>query len=663
MVGQIRKRVDCDVHPYLEDHDDTKLHFFTRIATRMRRRMRSRQFVLLIGLFTFAGFSIYYLRTPAFPSTSGGITPPNTIPKSPKQPSAQRPVTEKEKTESYHIGSAHPIWQLIKDNEQKFKQMIDGQSKSLEEAVAEYRRRYGIPPPPNFDKWYDFAKAKNVQLIDEYDSIHQALTPFWGLRPSTIRGRAREALGFNNNLIGALIRKGEVKKIDGGEDWQQEATTGMMKEFIQYLPDMDLCFNIHDEPRVVVPYDDLSRLVGNAKNINMPAANAVAKPRNSWSPKPADIGDGSRIDEVKLTRFNVFAHQPTWTHSRMSCSPDSPARALEDGTPQDDYSTYAVGELGFVYNQTAFSDICQSPSFSETYGFFDRPNAFNIVHDLFPIFSQSKISSFNDILYPSPWYWYGKVPYNENSDIAWSEKADKIYWRGSTTGGFSRDGGWRRQHRQRVVQKINARDQAKILVNLGDGESQEDWQVKEVPRSDFKEIFDIYFSFIGQCDQGDCDAQIEFFDVKETAKQQDAWQYKYLLDIDGNAFSGRFYAFLKSKSLVYKLAIFREWHEEWLKPWVHFIPLSLRGDEWIESVRWFAGEAAGKKEAERVALQGKNWADQVLRNEDLEVWFFRLLLEYIFPPIHLPEHRTKHVNCRYGRLVDDDREIIGYSGA
>ena len=589
--------------------------------------MRSRQFVLLIGLLTFAGFSIYYLRTPPLPPTSRGISPPNSIPQSPKPPSAQSPVTDKEKPEPYHIGTAHPIWQLIKDNERKYEEMIEHQSKSLEEAVAEYRRRYGIPPPPNFDKWYDFAKAKGVQLIDEYDSIHQALTPFWGLKPSTIRGRAREALGFNNNLIGALIRKGEVKKIDGGREWQQEATIGMMKGFIKHLPDMDLCFNIHDEPRVVVPYDDLSRLVSNAKDINMPAANAVAKPRNSWSPRPADIGDGSRIDEVKLTRFNVFAHQPTWTHSRMSCSPDSPARALEDGTAQDDYSSYAVGELGFVYNQTAFSDICQSPSFSETYGFFDRPNAFNIVHDLFPIFSQSKISSFNDILYPSPWYWYGKVPYNETADMAWTEKEDKIYWRGSTTGGFSRDGGWRRQHRQRLVQKINAGDQAKILVNRGDGESKEDWQVKEVPRSDFKEIFDIYFSYIGQCDPGDCDAQKEFFDVKETAKQQDAWQYKYLLDIDGNAFSGRFYAFLKSRSLVYKLAIFREWHEEWLKPWVHFIPLSLRGDEWVESVRWFAGESAGKKEAERVALQGRDWADKVLRNEDLEVWFFRLLLE------------------------------------
>jgi hypothetical protein len=467
-------------------------------------------------------------------------------------------------------------------------------------------------------------------LIDDYDAIYHSLTPFWGLKPATIRRRAQEALGYDgNNLIGALIRNGEVRKIAGGRDWQMEATVGMMKNFIQYLPDMDLCFNIHDEPRVVIPYEDISRLVSTARDVKMPAANAVANPRNSWSPKPADLSDGLRFEDIKTTRFNVFAHQPTWTHSRMSCPPDSPSRGLEDGPKEDNYESYAVGELGFVYNQTAFSDVCQSPSFSETYGFFDRPNAFNIVHDLFPIFSQSKISSYNDILYPSPWYWDGKVPYNDTLDRPWDQKEDKIYWRGSTTGGFSRDGGWRRQHRQHLVQKINAGDQAKIMIDRGDGASKEDWQIKEVPRSDFKDLFDIFFSYIGQCDPGDCDAQKQFFDVKETAKQQDAFKYKYLLDIDGNAFSGRFYAFLKSRSLVYKLAIFREWHEEWLKPWVHFIPLSLRGDEWVEAVRWFAGEATGKKEAERMALQGREWAGKVLRNEDLEVWFFRLLLEYI----------------------------------
>jgi hypothetical protein len=603
--------------PHLDLQDD-KLPSFNAVLRRMRRRMKSRQLALLLGLIACAGITILFLRQPSnFPSLSD--LEPFDHAKSPPKP------IDIDHDPAKPTGTAHPISLLISNAEQEFNRLKNKQSNTLAEAVAEYRRRYGISPPPGFDKWYDFARKRGIQLIDEFDTIHSSLTPFWGLKPSTIRHRAQEALGYDNALIGLLIRGGKAKKINGGGEWQQKATLGMIDEFVKYLPDMDICFNIHDEPRVVVPHDDLSRLMGVAKTKAMPAAAAVENPRNSFSFRPKDINDGSRLEPYTITRFNKYAHQPTWTNSRMSCSPDSPSRSLNEDAP-DNIESYGIGELGFIHNQTAFSDICQSPSFSSSFGFFDRPNAFNVVHDLFPIFSQSKISSFQDILYPSPWYWYGKVTYDEEKDPEWKQKEDKMYWRGSTTGGFSRDGGWRRQHRQRIVQKINAGDQAKILINEGiDGN--ESWAIKEVPRTDFRDTFDVHFSGVGQCDPGDCDAQEEFFDIAKPADQQDAWNFKYLVDIDGNAFSGRFYAFLQSRSLVYKMAIFREWHAEWLKPWVHYIPLSLRADEWVEAVRYFAGTVIGKEEAPKMAMQGRDWANKVLRNEDLEVWFFRLLLE------------------------------------
>jgi hypothetical protein len=584
--------------------------------------LRSRQRIVLGGVLILI-FLFYILQSSSVPPL------PQSAPKPPIGPISgpsfdKRPASSVFKPQTLAQGS-HPIWHLVKKAENDLQVLQSQQSKTLTQAVAEYRRRYKIPPPPNFDKWFAFAQARDVQLVDEFDTIFELLTPFWGLKPKTIRDRAKEALGYDNVLMGVQIRSGKLTNIQGAGEWQRNATQGMMRDFIQWLPDMDLAFNIHDEPRVMVPHEDMARLVDRAKSVNMPAAMAAAEPRNSWG-RNTGSNEGSRFDERKLTRFNAFAHQPTWTHSRMSCPADSPARALEEDEKVDDLSKYALGELGFVYNSTAMSDICLTPSLSETYGFFDRPNAFNIVHDLFPIFSQSKISSYADILYPSPWYWYGKVAYDEKRDMPWEQKEDRLYWRGSTTGGFSRDGGWRRQHRQRFVAKVNAGDQAKILTNVGTDEAPV-WEVKEVARGDFRGIMDVYFSHVGQCDEGDCDAQREFFDVKDRVDQQDAWKYKYLLDIDGNAFSGRFYAFLKSRSLVYKWAIFKEWHFEWLKPWVHYIPLSLQGEEWLEAVRFFGDGTLGKREAQRLAMQGRDWANKVLRNEDLEVWFFRLLLE------------------------------------
>ncbi|KAK3902661.1 hypothetical protein C8A05DRAFT_43960 [Staphylotrichum tortipilum] len=561
---------------------------------------------------------------------------------------------------------SHPIWHLMTEAEHEFDAVKSRQSSSLSAAVAEYRRRYGLPPPPHFDKWWAFAKARNVKLIDEFDTIHDQLAPFWAVKPATIRARAREALGFSNQLMGVQIRGGNASHIFGGFEWVAPSVLAMMKDFLQYLPDMDLAFNANDEPRVVVPHDDMTRLMHTARTVAMPAANAAGKKlRNEFSPRPADLNYAGRFNEVVETRFDFFAHQPVWTHSRMSCPPDSPARVLDEADRFDDVAKYALGELGFVRNWTAMSDICLSPSLESTYGFFERPNAYGVVHDLFPIFSQSKISSYADILYPSPWYWANKVPYDPANDHPWAQKLDRLYWRGSTTGGFSRNGGWRRQHRQRLVQKLNAPGQAKILrptspppsnssppdasstnnkqEHQPQVEANQSWTVREVPRGDFRPLLDVHFSHIGQCDEGDCDAQRAFFALKEYAPQEEALRYKHVLDMDGNAFSGRFYALLKSHSLVYKWGIFREWHHEWLRPWVHFVPLSLRGEEWVEVVRFFVGNGEGKKDGERVARGSREWAGEVLRNEDLEVWFFRLLLEY-------------------GRLIDDDRENIGYSG-
>ncbi len=523
--------------------------------------------------------------------------------------------------------TSHPIHQLITKAELDFDSLKSRQSKTLAEAVDEYRRRYKLSPPPNFDQWFQLAKERNVRLIDEYDTIYHALLPFWALDPAVIRKRAREALGFDNAFIGVLIRDGVVVTAAGGSEWQQKSTTSMLASFVKYLPDMDLPFNVHDEPRVIVPSDDLSRMIATAKDKTMPISFTTPLPRNAWSPRPADVDDGKSFSESKTTRFNEFAHQPTWTHSRLSCPPESPARALDESM-RDDPSSFTFSELGLISNHTAFSDICLSPSLREKFGFFDRPNAFKIVHDLFPIFSQSKISSYQDILYPSPWYWSGKVAYREKDDTPWENKKKQLFWRGSTTGGFSRNGGWRRQHRQLVVDKMNALDKAKIFSNQSQSDSATvSWRSREVQRQDYKDMFDVKFSHVGQCDPGDCAAQKEYFEVVKPTKPHDAWSYKYLLDMDGNAFSGRFYAFLQSASMIFKMAIFREWHEEWLQPWIHYVPLSLQGDEYLESVRYFEEEEIGKLQARRMADQSSEWARQALRNEDLEVWLFRLLLE------------------------------------
>lgn len=64
----------------------------------------------------------------------------------------------------------NPILGLLRDGERKWQDMLSQQSKTLEEAVQEYKTRWGRNPPKGFDEWWEFAKNRGVLLPDEYDS-------------------------------------------------------------------------------------------------------------------------------------------------------------------------------------------------------------------------------------------------------------------------------------------------------------------------------------------------------------------------------------------------------------------------------------------------------------------------------------------------------------
>lgn len=84
----------------------------------------------------------------------------------------------------------HPIPKLMADAQVKYKQLLYAQSKSLAQAVREYRRRYGRDPPKGFDEWWTFATENGVKIIDEYDQLVGDLEPFWELSGEEVRRRA-----------------------------------------------------------------------------------------------------------------------------------------------------------------------------------------------------------------------------------------------------------------------------------------------------------------------------------------------------------------------------------------------------------------------------------------------------------------------------------------
>jgi len=84
----------------------------------------------------------------------------------------------------------HPIPYLMEDAERRFRKLLSRQSRSLRAAVTEYKKRYGRNPPKGFDAWWQFARANNVKIIDEYDGLVKDLEPFWEMTGEEFRLRA-----------------------------------------------------------------------------------------------------------------------------------------------------------------------------------------------------------------------------------------------------------------------------------------------------------------------------------------------------------------------------------------------------------------------------------------------------------------------------------------
>jgi hypothetical protein len=49
------------------------------------------------------------------------------------------------------------------------------------------------------------------------------------------------------------------------------------------------------------------------------------------------------------------------------------------------------------------------------------------------------------------------------------------------------------------------------------------------------------------------------------------WAYKYVLDMDGMSYSGRFMAFLASDSAVVKSTVYEEYFSDWIQPWCVYL--------------------------------------------------------------------------------------------
>ncbi|KAJ4490091.1 hypothetical protein J3R30DRAFT_30636 [Lentinula aciculospora] len=687
--------------------------------------------------------------------------------------------------------STHPITRMMEEGQERFQSKIRKQSKTLSEAIEQYKLRYGMAPPKGFDGWWEFAKKNGVVLVDEYDTLMRDLAPFYALRGQTAFGdyvdededpfrpgsgldRQGWALGGGHEMRRRIaevasvasidivqIRKGNLSTVsiskDGFVDDEVSARAIGLKSMLgssaAYLPDIDFPVNAKAEGRVIVPWDRWE----------------VAGQGGMASDKIGlGMGNRSYIEDlaphdIKDTLHPLSTFHPDWRGAgnvwdkwRRTCPPTSTARksytsirsALIDKTATSHNAvsgriTHSSVDPAFLFvPSTSFNAVsfCDLPHLHYTQGHFFSD--WRTLEDLYPVLSPARAKGFGDIKIPSHYYYGSTQAYTygwdkatmtveavDRGEVAWGDvtdaeggvddrdfiidpaydghnntsnpprnrktgkesKRNKIFWRGATTGGGNSPPGFAALYqRHRAVRMAGWDIEGDVEVwvpysnpianisahhHLSSAKFrtlQNHTKVVDAPLIAHKiplatlnmALMDVAFVKASNAKQypGGLKKLTEDHRFSSGVLLGNHWQYKYLLDLDGMSYSGRFMSFLASDSVPIKSTVYEEFFSEWIEPWVHYIPLSASYEEIYNIFGYFSGIPAevvekvygnatdpvtgallfppgtnipaipgapdGDARLQRIARAGKQWKNTIGRKVDMETYVYRLALEW-----------------------------------
>lgn len=527
-------------------------------------------------------------------------------------------------------------------------------SDSLSVATQEYRERHnGRDPPPKFDIWYNFAKDRHSVIIDHFPQMEKDILPFWGISPAKIRDDVRRA-AVKPDIAMLQLKGGKAHhNLPPLNPYRgvMDGLVSLVEGFSEHLPDMELAVNMDERPRVLAPWDDIQRFTRTANRGRV--SKLLPRDADTLGEMPlaqAAIG-GKSLGNPDFTPVRALREM-----TALACPPGTKARA---GTHWDIrdlcISCVKPQSLGqFLRDWPRSQEICHQSDLLRLHSFHMTPPEQRPLQELLPIFSRAKTDGYSDILIPLGRVSEAAKPPSD----AFGMKEKKLFWRGKVDRLSSDHEVIRGGHQERFVHTVNSAgpsDQARLLITkTGSG-----WHTVQVPTADLNAILpmDVGFTSYSAC-QAASDSNCDTVG-KEAGTKPDAEplrnQYVMVMDTD-NGPSRDFLRTLRSGSVPFYGSIFKEWYSERILSWVHFVPVDLRFHALHSTLAYFVGLAKredakwnrklvplpGRQEDGKwIADQGQRWADKALRKEDMEVYLFRLLLEW-------------------GRVVDDRRDELGF---
>ncbi|PBP24926.1 capsule associated protein [Diplocarpon rosae] len=568
---------------------------------------------------------------------------------------------------------SHPVLALIGHAERHFEQVLAKETLTLTAAARRYRERRGRQPPPGFDKWWKYAKQNNAIIIEDFwDQIYHDLNPLWALDQEDM---LRDVRAQTDQM---KIRKGNVTR-ETDHFWMP-IWQDLIQSVAADLPDMDLAMNTMDEPRMWVPVekmDGYTEMERSGRRIL----------------EGEDLTDHfspfvERNESEAVPEFPWDTSAPIWPRVTVPCPPDSPARTYPAQTSYSQPPNMTLAHIGphtykgYVSNYTLSMSICHQPDLQGLHGFFIESISISTTDKLFPMFSGSKLAEGSEILVPPTMYYKGDERFTskDNAAVPWDKKTSTLVWRGLASGGRNKAENWKGFHRHRLVSMLNG-TQALLMPTSSAYIDIANLPLESYSLSAFSpptpleragamgrwlnSFTDASFNDLSCFPKQEpffrgCSYTDYLFTPKESISLLGQYTHKYLPDVDGNSFSGRYRDFLNSSSVPLKATLFKEWHDSRLVAWKHFVPVDSRFMDLYGIMEFFVGsgtenafdrrmargsetriEGARDHLARRIGADGREWAQKVLREEDMRVYMYRLLLEY-------------------ARVMDEKREFLGW---
>lgn len=386
-----------------------------------------------------------------------------------------------------------------------------------------------------------------MPLPDEYDRINADLQPFRALSPAILRRRITDlqAPGNGHETFTLAVKDGRASTshstfdadVIGGSHDRMQGQLELIRDVAQYLPDFEAVYSIHDAPTRFISYghrQDLDNL----------------------------IEDGSYLDPLGETDTDGHG----WA---AACPYGSVFRKLgEQPTP---------AAKSFIKSHVQSMDLCAHPSVPAlhglTLGMTPVPQT-----TLLPMFSLSKTNLHADILGIPVEQW---AEFPSEAATNWADKSDdRLLWRGRNTGGiFSKDVDWRSSHRARLAATSgdDARGWTAVLPAPGSlatddasGRSLGNATLERSLGDLNREMLDVGLAYKPiQCsvEDGTCDEIANELTFRPVKRFEEELESRFILDVDGNAWSARFKRLLSTGSLVLKSTIFPEWWNDRVQPW------------------------------------------------------------------------------------------------